>query len=66
MLQVLSLGLADHPGVGWSERILRDISLSLNWMSHRIHEGVLPVWKLNDDGVPMIGDQHGILAVDYS
>ena len=66
MLQVLSLGLADCPGVGWSEGISHYISLFLNVMRDGIHKGAATVRKLDDDRVPMTGYQCDILSVDNS
>ena len=51
MLQVLSLGLADGPGVSWSEWITRNIALSLDVMGDGVDKGLLIVLELNDDGL---------------
>lgn len=53
MLEVLSVGLSHGPGVGWSERVSRYVSLSLHMMGDRIGKGPLPIWKLDDDGLPV-------------
>lgn len=51
MLQVLSLGLADGPGVSWREWITGNVALSLDVMGDGVDKGPLIVLELNDDGL---------------
>ena len=63
MFQVLSLGLGDGPGIGWSERVLCYASLSLQMMGNWVNKCPLVMRKL-DNGVGIATHQCSILGVN--
>ena len=64
MLQILTLRFVNGPGVGWTERVSRHVSLALDFTCDWIDESALPVRKLDQDGLLMIGNKGGILPID--
>ena len=65
MLQVLSLRLEDGPGVGWSERVSRYVSLSLDVVRDGVDECLVVVGKMQDN-LAVRRHQCGVLAIDDS
>ena len=64
MSEVLSLGLGDCPGVGWSHGVPRDITLSFHEVRNGIDKHPLVVRETQDEGVTLRRDDGCILAID--
>ena len=66
MSDVLALTFTDGSGIGWSDGIGSNFSLTFDMMSDWIHECSLLIWKLDDKGITMRRNESGVLTINYS